>query len=266
MGTLTMELGGKVSIDCEKTGYFTEIEFKLKPFLGGVEQTNCIQGRLKLGKETLATIEGYWDGTIFIKDKRTGEQQVLFNSTPQVRKSRLTRYTVPVDRQDDFESERLWQHVSAAITRDDMTAATAEKTILEEAQRQRYKERKAKCEEWLPVHFQQDLKTGQWVYKHSDLRPWDPRNDLYQYEYNYIIQTRTKHPTLLIRTASIVSVEPQQVETRTSTLKIAKRKMTPKQVSSDADVNDSATTSDEFHSDSTQSVKKVPSSSATNAG
>jgi hypothetical protein len=30
MGTLTMELGGKVSIDCEKTGYFTEIEFKLK--------------------------------------------------------------------------------------------------------------------------------------------------------------------------------------------------------------------------------------------
>lgn len=30
MGTLTMELGGKISIDCEKTGYYTEIEFKLK--------------------------------------------------------------------------------------------------------------------------------------------------------------------------------------------------------------------------------------------
>ena len=30
MGTLTMELGGKVSIDCDKTGYKTEIEFKLK--------------------------------------------------------------------------------------------------------------------------------------------------------------------------------------------------------------------------------------------
>lgn len=25
-----MELGGKVTIDCEKTGYFTELEFKLK--------------------------------------------------------------------------------------------------------------------------------------------------------------------------------------------------------------------------------------------
>ena len=29
-GTLTMEYGGKVSIECEKTGYRTEIEFKLK--------------------------------------------------------------------------------------------------------------------------------------------------------------------------------------------------------------------------------------------
>jgi oxysterol-binding protein-related protein 8 len=32
MGTLTMEYGGKVAIECEKTGYKTEIEFKLKVF------------------------------------------------------------------------------------------------------------------------------------------------------------------------------------------------------------------------------------------
>jgi hypothetical protein len=62
----------------------------------------------------------------------------------------------------------------------------------------------------------------------------------------------------MIRTASIISVDPQQGDTRSSTLKITKRKMAPKQVSSDADVNDSATTSEEFHSDSTQSVKKMP--------
>lgn len=30
VGTLSMELGGKVSIECEKTGYKTELEFKLK--------------------------------------------------------------------------------------------------------------------------------------------------------------------------------------------------------------------------------------------
>ena len=30
IGTLTMELGGKVTIECEKTGYKTDLEFKLK--------------------------------------------------------------------------------------------------------------------------------------------------------------------------------------------------------------------------------------------
>ena len=30
MGTLTMELGGKVNIECSKTGYSTEMEFKLR--------------------------------------------------------------------------------------------------------------------------------------------------------------------------------------------------------------------------------------------
>ena len=30
IGTLTMELGGVVTIKCEKTGYWAELEFKLK--------------------------------------------------------------------------------------------------------------------------------------------------------------------------------------------------------------------------------------------
>jgi len=30
IGTLTMELGGVVTIRCEKTGYWAELEFKLK--------------------------------------------------------------------------------------------------------------------------------------------------------------------------------------------------------------------------------------------
>lgn len=60
---------------------------------------------------------------------------MLWNPTSAVRKTRLRRYTVPLDQQGEFESERLWQHVSAAIIRDDMAAATEEKTLLEEAQR-----------------------------------------------------------------------------------------------------------------------------------
>lgn len=273
MGTLTMELGGKVNIACEKTGYNTEIEFKVRSLLGSVEQTNCISGRLKLGKETLATLEGFWDGVIYIKDRRgAGEMQVLWHPTATVRKSRLTRYTVPIDQQGEHESERLWQHVSSAILRDDMAAATEEKTSLEEVQRTLSKERKVKCEDWIPVHFQQDLKTGQWVYKQSDLRPWDPRNDLFQFEHNYVVSTRTKHLTpmppissAVMRTASLVSVE--DAHSRSADVGSGggkgggkRKKFSAKQISSDADGrddvdDDSATESEEYHSDSTQSHK-----------
>ncbi|KAK4293561.1 hypothetical protein Pmani_033750 [Petrolisthes manimaculis] len=209
MGTLTMELGGKVTVECEKTGYRTELEFKLRPFLSGYDANNMVSGKLKLGKDTLATLEGHWDGKIILTDKRTGEEEILWHATPEIKSKRLQRFTVAVDQQGPCESERLWQLVSAAIKSDDQVAATEEKTILEEAQRSAASERKAKCEEWVPIYFIQDPVSGAYMYRHSDLRPWDPRTDLFQYEYNYIISTRTRHKAPMIRTASIVSVDPK---------------------------------------------------------
>jgi len=126
---------------------------------------------------------------------------------------------VQLDAQAPNESERLWTHVIAAIRRDDQVGATEEKTALEEAQRTAAKERKATCADWIPAHFQQDLVTGQWHYKYADLRPWDIRNDLRQYESSYRIQTKTKHQAPIVRTASIISSEPLSIlktESRTS--------------------------------------------------
>ncbi|XP_050711645.1 oxysterol-binding protein-related protein 8-like isoform X10 [Eriocheir sinensis] len=209
MGTLTMELGGKVTVECEKTGYRTELEFKLRPFLSGYDANNMLSGKMKLGKDTLATLEGHWDGKITLTDRRTGEEELLWHATQEVKTQRLQRFTVGMEHQGEFESERLWQFVSAAIKNDDQTAATEEKTILEEAQRSAANERKVKCDEWIPKYFGQDPVVGAYVYKHSDLRPWDPRTDLFQYEHNYIIATKTRHKAPMIRTASIVSVDPK---------------------------------------------------------
>ena len=83
-----------MSIECEKTGYSTEMEFKLRPFLGGGEFTNAVSGRLKLGKETLATLDGHWDEKVMFKDKKTGVSEVLWEVTPEIRASRLPRHTV----------------------------------------------------------------------------------------------------------------------------------------------------------------------------
>ena len=72
MGTMTMELGGKVTIECSKTGYAAELDFKLRPFLGGGEFTNAISGKIRLSKETLVTVDGHWDDCVTMKDKKTG--------------------------------------------------------------------------------------------------------------------------------------------------------------------------------------------------
>ncbi|XP_043254038.1 oxysterol-binding protein-related protein 8 isoform X2 [Colletes gigas] len=263
MGTLSMELGGKVHINCEKTGYHTEIEFKLKPFLGGAEQMNLVVGSIRLGKETLATISGYWDGQILITDKRTGQENVFFNPTPEVRRNRLKKYTVPMEHQDSWESEKLWYDVTQGINQDDQVAATVAKTQLEEAQRERAKERKLKGQEWIPKYFVQDIITGNWVYRHADVRPWDPRNDVVQYEQDYIVRTKTRHKTPIMRAGSIVSADPQtqvpllQAESRSSlsVLKSSKRQLSNNLPLTET-VHDSGSSSAEVHSDSSQSIGK----------
>ncbi|XP_051546711.1 oxysterol-binding protein-related protein 8-like isoform X4 [Myxocyprinus asiaticus] len=209
-GTMTLELGGQITIACEKTGYSAQLEFKLKPFLGSSDSVNQISGKIKLGKEVLATLEGHWDSEIFINDKKTGEVEMFWNPTPELRQSRLTCCTVPSEEQGKFESERLWQHVTRAINNKDQTEATNEKFILEEAQRKAARERKMKCEEWTPLLFEQDPATGEWHYRYADTRPWDPLNDLIQFEKDGCIQTKVRHRTPMVRSASVVSLSTQQ--------------------------------------------------------
>ncbi|XP_032676276.1 oxysterol-binding protein-related protein 8 isoform X3 [Odontomachus brunneus] len=269
MGTLSMELGGKVNIICEKTGYQSELEFKLKPFLGGAELMNQVVGRIRLGKETLATISGYWDGQISITDKRTGQESAFFNPTSEVRKNRLKKYTVPMEYQGPWESEKLWHAVTVAIDNDDQVAATQAKTQLEEAQRERAKERKILGQEWVPKNFVQDIITGNWVYRHADVRPWDPRNDVVQYEENYVVRTKTRHKTPIMRTGSIVSTEPQsqipllQAESRSSlsVLKSSKRQLSNNMPLTET-AHDSGSSSAEAHTDSSQSLGKRRRSTA----
>ena len=52
----------------------------------------------------------------------------------------------------------------------------------------------------------EECEAPKYTYKHADLRPWDPRNDVMQYENAYTILTKTRHKTPMMRTQSIVSV------------------------------------------------------------
>lgn len=85
----------------------------------------------------------------------------------------------------------------------------------------------------------------QWHYKCADLRPWDPRTDLRQYEADYKIQTKTCHTAPMVRTASIINSEPiiLQADSRSS---LAGRKKT-KRIAA-ARKTDHADLSDSSHS------------------
>ncbi|KAL1775425.1 oxysterol-binding protein-related 8 isoform X1 [Sigmodon hispidus] len=167
-GTMTLELGGTVSITCQKTGYSAVLEFKLK------------------------------DSEVFINDKKTDNSEIFWNPTPDIKQWRLIRRTVKFEEQDDFESEKLWQRVTRAINAKDQTEATQEKYVLEEAQRQAARERKTKNAEWACKLFELDPLTGEWHYKFSDTRPWDPLNDMIQFEKDGVIQTKVKHRTPMV--------------------------------------------------------------------
>jgi hypothetical protein len=137
-----------------------------------------------------------------------------------VTSSRLKRFTVPVEQQTEWESARLWRAVGEAIVQEDQLAATEEKTLLEEAQRGAVRERQAAGADWQTKLFLHEgmalnpdgteSEAPQYSYRHADLRPWDPRNDLLQYEKDYMVCTRTRHKTPMMRTQSIVSVLAQE--------------------------------------------------------
>ncbi|XP_053572742.1 oxysterol-binding protein-related protein 8 isoform X2 [Bombina bombina] len=197
-GTMTLELGGNVTITCEKTGYSAILEFKLKPFLGSEDSVNQISGKIKLGKEVLATLHGHWDSEILIQDKKTDVTETFWNPTIEMRQCRLIRCTVHREEQGEFESERLWQHVTRAINNKDQHDATQEKYVLEEAQRNAAKERKSNGEEWTCRLFEYDPVIGEWHYKYADTRPWDPLNDLIQFEKEGAVQTKVRHRTPMV--------------------------------------------------------------------
>lgn len=209
-GTLSMELGGKVHISCEKTGYQTDIEFKLKPYLFGGKDCNAIMGQITLGGKVLATIDGKWDSEIFLTDHRSKSPQrsKIWEVTKEVTRKRLPRYLVNYADQDEFESEKLWKKVDKAILTGDQILATEEKYVLEERQRNEAKERSRSGTQWVPKFFKLDHSDPKmYVYKYLDYRPWDKDNDMKQYERNGIIKTLTKHKIApLVRCSSSHSV------------------------------------------------------------
>ncbi|KAM4845891.1 oxysterol-binding protein-related protein 5 [Thomomys bottae] len=189
-GTMSLELGGKVTIACKKNNLQAELEFKLKPFFGGSASVNQVSGKVTSGEEVLARLTGHWDRDVFIKEEAGGSSELFWSPSEEVRGQRLKRHTVLFAEQSEMESERLWQHVTKAIREGDQHKATQEKSALEEAQRQRSRERQQSLAPWTPQLFRLDPLTQEWHYRYENHNPWDPLKDIVQLEKDGVLYTQ----------------------------------------------------------------------------
>ncbi|KAI5278604.1 Oxysterol-Binding Protein-Related Protein 5 [Manis pentadactyla] len=207
-GTMTMELGGRVTVECEKNNLQAELEFKLKPFFGGSMNINQVSGKIASGEEVLARLTGHWDREVFIKEEGRGSTELFWNPSGEVRGQRLKRHTVLFKEQTELESERLWQHVTRAIAEGDQHKATQEKFSLEDAQRQQTRERQQSLTPWKPRLFHLDPATQEWHYRYENRSPWDPLKDIVQFEKDGVLHT-LQRGTMAPQTSFLGSPEPR---------------------------------------------------------
>lgn len=167
LGRLRMELGGKQTIKCEKSGLICEIEFKTKPMFGG--DYNRIAGKIRSIKDeskVFYSFEGKWDGVITFKDAK-GKEEVFFDADNS---TILKKFVSKIENQGEWESRRVWVKVTEALRKNDHDEATKEKTRLEDAQRERKREREEKNTPYVTKHFH--LVNDKWVYKNIKTNPW----------------------------------------------------------------------------------------------
>lgn len=146
------ELGGVSSVRCPETNLAAEIDFKTKPTFGGTY--NAIGGVIRNEKtgETLYELSGLWSEEMFIKDVVTGHKELLFNATDAKHAPPQTR---PLAEQTERESQKLWYHTVQAVKTGNYDKATAEKSKIEERQREETAKREAENVEWRRKLFRQ---------------------------------------------------------------------------------------------------------------
>ncbi|KAK3746139.1 hypothetical protein RRG08_003579 [Elysia crispata] len=154
-----IEMGGKITIACAKTGYSSLVEFHTKPFYGSKKHRVTAQIFEPNEKKPFVSIEGEWNGVMFAKwTSGQNESFVDTKSLPIVKK--IVR---PPDSQEEFESRKLWRKVTQNLKDKNVDAATEEKHKLEQRQRDEAKERKERGVKWETKHFQE---IGEhWVYQ-----------------------------------------------------------------------------------------------------
>uniref|UniRef100_A0A8C6U9C8 Oxysterol-binding protein n=1 Tax=Neogobius melanostomus TaxID=47308 RepID=A0A8C6U9C8_9GOBI len=148
-----VELGGKVSINCAKSGYSATVTFHTKPFYGGKVHRVTAEVKHNPTSTIVCKAQGEWNGTLEFTYS-SGDTKVMDTNKLPVTKKKLR----PVDKQGRSESRRLWQHVTKSLKEGNIDKATEHKHRLEERQRSEEKQRAANNKPWAPKYFTKEVR------------------------------------------------------------------------------------------------------------
>ncbi|XP_021507216.1 oxysterol-binding protein-related protein 11 isoform X2 [Meriones unguiculatus] len=152
-----VELGGKVSVNCAKTGYSASITFHTKPFYGGKLHRVTAEVKHNVTSTVVCRAQGEWNSVLEFTYSSGDTKYVDLTKLP-VTKKRVR----PLERQGPFESRRLWKNVTDSLRESEIDKATEHKRTLEERQRSEERHRADTGTPWKTKYF---VKEGEgWVY------------------------------------------------------------------------------------------------------
>lgn len=133
------------------TGYTSKVDYSGKGWLSGKKNsfTAVMYPHGKSEKDAIYTVEGQWTDQFTIKDAR--KKTVDTYNAKTTPKTPLT--VAPIDQQDPLESRRAWRKVAEAIQKGDMNTTQAEKSLIENQQREMRKKEKEEGKEWERRYF-----------------------------------------------------------------------------------------------------------------
>uniref|UniRef100_A0A8C9BTV7 Oxysterol-binding protein n=1 Tax=Phocoena sinus TaxID=42100 RepID=A0A8C9BTV7_PHOSS len=152
-----VELGGKVSITCAKTGYSATVIFHTKPFYGGKVHRVTAEVKHNPTNTIVCKAHGEWNGTLEFT-YNNGETKVIDTTMLPVYPKKIR----PLEKQGPMESRNLWREVTRCLRLGDIDAATEQKRRLEEKQRTEERKRENLRTPWRPKYFIQE--GDGWVY------------------------------------------------------------------------------------------------------
>lgn len=130
------------------SGYTSRIDYSGKGWVSGTKNTlNAIMyphGKDKKS-DIIYTADGSWTDSFEIKDAQTKKTVEKYNAKSEP-KTALS--VAPIEEQDEMESRRAWSKVAKAIEKGDMNTTSAEKTVIEERQREMRRQEAAEGKEW----------------------------------------------------------------------------------------------------------------------